>query len=710
MSSSKSIIAHYVGLVLPGQLSSEVIEAVRRLAAERGADYALMKNGPEQNLLFLHKKDGRLSFKSGLLTISANLHDTPVQKLDMPHKNPMNFFRKQHPAGVNRDLIIAYSGDTFSPESLRRLSTRTARLIDPTVRLTTLLNQNELDVNSVTNIANARCHLMQESKDCALDHLPDLDGPVTLRYRKHVDGVPVPNGPFKDVTFIGRPDQLLVKRKHYWMYSGPGFGKSTTTRQELVEKYKAALVPHPKNAVNIPDNAQLLVFDEIGPNRKVPIEQLKGLCGGDSSSSYLNRKSYGQSYVPRKDAQLVILSNHSPYDVYAKYRTGRDRRIDTVDMQALEERFHVIRLDGDNLDEKRNYVNMGALSEYEYTETLYERMYDNLETLSTDGILKKVHIRDALKDCYQLYLDRHAHRKQILSTDTFIRFVRSFVHEDDWPVFEEVHRQYAQTNFYGYNTVAVDDTIVKLPARRRPDAHVPPTPFQPTKEEVGISVPANIPRGIDGATKTTTTRRPPSVPSTCRNHEQPDTDPTKEELTAMMEMVEHEVNDDGDAGHVDAMEVDDDKVASVGDVMSLPRHATITLPSSTDASSFATVQRLDPEKTHEGHVVVSNNGGPRRVIPLEHFHPPSSPVHTPTEGVNQVGNHNTLMGDSDNMTDARIISVPANTPRRGLGDAAEATKTCRPPPVPSTYCIPEQPYTGPDDDEIEAMMEMDEEY
>jgi hypothetical protein len=135
---------------------------------------------------------------------------------------------------------------------------------------------------------------------------------------------------------------MNAKLKHYWIYSQSGFGKSWTTKLELEDKYKVASIPDHRNAVNISDRAQLLLFDEIGPTRRIPIEQLKALCSGDASKGYLNRKFYGQSYVPRKDAQIIILSNHSPYKVYGKYINGRDRRMDPHDMDALEERFNII--------------------------------------------------------------------------------------------------------------------------------------------------------------------------------------------------------------------------------------------------------------------------------------------------------------------------------------------------------------------------------
>jgi hypothetical protein len=289
-------------------------------------------------------------------------------------------------------------------------------------------------------------------------------------------------------------------------------------------------------------------LDEVGPTNCIPIAQLKGLAGGDASTSFLNRKSYGQSFVPRKDAQFIILSNHSPYEVYADKKKGR---MDCTDMQAIEERFHVIRLDGPNTEERARFADVKVLTKYEFHEAMYEVLYDKNRFLNKHGMLTKGELRDALTESYRMYLDRHAHRKKSLNTRAFLLYMRSLLHEDDLPIYEQVHQDYAVTKCYTDNAGAVGETIVRVPVMQRPDTHVAPAEAPPAEDDA----------------------------------QSPD------------DAITHRFNE--------AM----GKIAAT--------RITSRPPSAADASS-----RLDPDKTHQGHVVVSNNGGPRQVIALESFHPP----------------------------------------------------------------------------------------
>jgi hypothetical protein len=249
---------------------------------------------------------------------------------------------------------------------------------------------------------------------------------------------------------------------------------------ELVDKFSAAFVPHAQNAVNVPATAQLLILDEVGPTNCIPIAQLKGLAGGNASTSFLNRKSYGQSFVPRNDAQFIMLSNHSPYEVYADKKKGR---MDYTDMQAIEERFHVIRLDGCNAEERARFADVKALSKYEFHEAMYGVLYDKNRFLNKHGMLTKGELRDALAESYRMYLDRYAHGRKNLNTRTFLLYLRSILHKDDLPIYEQVHRDYAVTKRYVSNTVAVGETIISVPVMERPDTHMVAPVEDPPEEE-----------------------------------------------------------------------------------------------------------------------------------------------------------------------------------------------------------------------------------
>lgn len=320
------------------------------------------------------------------------------------------------------------------------------------------------------------CHRRDDSLDA--DIKPDLDGPLILTFAKHVDGKRV--GEPIPITIVGRPNDVTTKRKHYWIYSSLGYGKSTTVRVELRDKFNAVSLPDPRNAFNIPSTAQFLVLDD---SSRIPMSQLKRLTGGNAAAGYLHRKSYHRRYVPRADVQFVILNSHSPYEVYAK----KGKRMDAADMQVFDECFHVIRLDGSNADEKLTFTvpsdlikRTKALSRYEFREAMYKILYDKIRFLNEMGVLTCVSVRDVLAESYRLYLDRFEHKKRVLSTDTFLLYLRSLLHEGDVAVYEGVHTKYARVKGY---TTAKEGTTVIVPVMRRPDWHTRHTVWMDDEDE-----------------------------------------------------------------------------------------------------------------------------------------------------------------------------------------------------------------------------------
>jgi hypothetical protein len=131
----------------------------------------------------------------------------------------------------------------------------------------------------------------------------------------------------------------------------------------LVEKYSGAY----KNAVNIPPNVQFLVFDEYSATKAIPLEQLKSLASSNAQSGYLKRKSHGASYKPPKDVQIIILSNYSPYEVYASWDKKFQRKVisDEV-LTTFDTRFHTVRLDGDNAEQRRKWMLPTSWTEEEF--------------------------------------------------------------------------------------------------------------------------------------------------------------------------------------------------------------------------------------------------------------------------------------------------------------------------------------------------------
>ena len=437
----------------------------------------------------MYQPGGRLSFASGMTTLREKLLGVPMTHVAISGKKGLKSMGHLFPGGLQEEQYIARSGDTFEPNSFRRHMGTNNRLLDPSVSLRDLVDSGEIDVMDVGGIATARAHMEQEDKDSTLEDRPLLEGPITLRYKKFVNGVW--NGQYRDVVIAGYPNDLLTKKKHWYIYSEPGMSKSTTTRLELVQIYRGAFIQHPRNATNIPRNAQFLVIDEYGHKRKISMEEVKALTGGDASVSFLNRKFFGQSFVPMPHAQFIFLSNHSIYSVYAKKVPGRGLVIASTDLQALDERFHIIRLDGSDLEERLKYCHAKDLTRHQFAEKLYTILYYRNRMLNATNQLCKKAVRDDLQKCYNLWLDRNEHKNQNLTTGLWLMYLQSLVHPEDYAVFEAVHRDYCYYAGYQYNTPMVGSTIVHLPACRPPDGYqaprdaeyVPPPPLRPPPQE-----------------------------------------------------------------------------------------------------------------------------------------------------------------------------------------------------------------------------------
>jgi len=190
---------------------------------------------------------------------------------------------------------------------------------------------------------------------------PDLNGPITLTFERwemdHTIKQPVKmvgDFPPVQITIVGRPGQTKIKLKHYAIYSKlAGFGK-TYHMERLEEMYNVHIVNYTNNWTTVPHNAQILVLDEVGyVHNRLDFDNLKALTGGTAASFTGNCKTFGDSFIPRKDVQVIILSNRPPYDIYGKWNAALGRRIMTSEeMDQFHARFEVFRLDG-SVDEDR---------------------------------------------------------------------------------------------------------------------------------------------------------------------------------------------------------------------------------------------------------------------------------------------------------------------------------------------------------------------
>ena len=224
---------------------------------------------------------------------------------------------------------------------------------------------------------------------------PKLDGELELEFAKWIDGVKQP-GTDMIVKIKGLPGNNITTHKHYWIYSKEaGWGKSTTVEMTLVDHYSAHQFRDPNNALGVPMGVQWLVFDEYSGARTLSYVTLKNLTSGDASGTVLRRKRRRMGYVPSADVQVMILSSHSPYEVYGTWDPKKQKRVMSENaLTCIHDRFHVHRLDGDNETERRKWIlpttwtRNDALAE---TRALFEPLLTSTKTVFYESQLLKVY-------------------------------------------------------------------------------------------------------------------------------------------------------------------------------------------------------------------------------------------------------------------------------------------------------------------------------
>lgn len=395
---------------MEADLSDNTLVCLRQMVEARNLSALLFRTN-DKTLLFLYC-ERKIVFASGLHTIKGILHPATLAKEAFANPFPGMLLRKNF---FSEASVLFRAGDYFSPGSVEAhmalAASKVALLMDSSVPLKELVTTGNCEVGEVPNIAHARRHFMEEEKTLSFEGKPDLEGDLVLTF-KHYDeaGVPIPGEAPIPVTIVGRPDDIVTKKKHYWVYSSrANYGKSTTLKKELVDNYKAIVVPHVTNAMNIPPNAQFIIFDEYSPAKPLHIEDLQRLTGGDASSGCLNRKSYGISYTPRSDCQFIILSNYSPYEVYSQYNTTTHSKFMSVEnYTTINARFNVFRLDGPDLAKKKQFASPTLLTRNEYLDVIKSLMYDSNVALNESDTLTAYAIKSSLTNAYSVYKGRHA--------------------------------------------------------------------------------------------------------------------------------------------------------------------------------------------------------------------------------------------------------------------------------------------------------------
>lgn len=384
------------------------IESVRKMVADRNISCLMFKTEDRTKIILY--SGTKMTFNSGLHTIHGHIKTATLDKEKNGNPFPGSYLRNNM---FNEGRVLFRSGDYFSADNVKEhiasASNKIAMLMDSSVPLRELVTNGDCEVGEVPNIAHARRHFQDEDLARQFEEKPDLEGDLPLTFRKYDDdGVPIPDIEPITVNIVGRPDDILTKKKHYFIYStDANYGKSTTFKKELVHNYKAIFIPHATNAMNIPPNVQFLIFDEFGSSKILNILDLQRMTGGDASDGALNRKSYGRSYTPRPDAQFIMLSNNSPYEVYATYDPITRRRvISEENYKTLKARFNIIRLDGPDLEKRTQFVPVDILSQTDYFALIRSCIYDGNVSYNERGTLTAYCIKRSLAKAYNVYKAR----------------------------------------------------------------------------------------------------------------------------------------------------------------------------------------------------------------------------------------------------------------------------------------------------------------
>ena len=328
------------------------------------------------NLGMIYTSSGkdRLSLNSGMITLGKRLGlERPPVRLDIAKPHPKQRLREMFPTGYDENKVIVAFGSLFSREAIERSIAG-----DEIYQRNNFILQNDLLVAVTAGIVpithlgavqNGKNIVETLKKENTVLSRPKLDGSIELVFAEYdcVTQKKIDGGRETTVTLIGYPDQTAVKKKHYYIYSlDANYGKTYVTIRDLVDKYSSTVISDLNNACGLVAGTQFLVVDEYEGTNTFPSETIKRITGGNATTCSLNRKSHGSSFQLAPDVQMILLSNFSLYNNYAKYDRAMGRRVLSAELyNHLSARFHVFRLDGDDEDEKCKWVHHSALSRQE---------------------------------------------------------------------------------------------------------------------------------------------------------------------------------------------------------------------------------------------------------------------------------------------------------------------------------------------------------
>lgn len=168
--------------------------------------------------------------------------------------------------------------------------------------------------------------------------------------------------------------QIMIKKKHYYIYSNSSNKGKTLMCQQLLQQFNCAEITDMKNFADVDQHAQFYLIDEYDHTHKFSFDALKRFTGGNAASFAGNIKSFGKSFSPRPDAQLIIFSNHHIFALYGQWDAKLQRHFITPHhAEILNNRFHIIKVDpcsGSIENDARSYKHPSTWSDNEVREEI----------------------------------------------------------------------------------------------------------------------------------------------------------------------------------------------------------------------------------------------------------------------------------------------------------------------------------------------------
>ena len=317
---------------------------------------------------------------SGMKTLQSLLgcKQLPTRVVDtnpLPDKFLMEYFS----SGYDEKRVLKKFGKVFEDAVIRktvnasieqqRNKGRNERILNTSLQ--DLVEDGVVSVENIPRVEQAKTLLDKKELENQLN--PDLEGEYPMTFSHWItpenEESPIKSNLYPNVEFIlkGYPDKESTgqennnhkkKKKHYYIYSEkPGFGKSHAF-SEFCDRFNGIMVRDIKNWADVPHNTQFLIFEEVGHNHnKLDFELLKTLTAGTAKAFAGNCKTFGDSYSPRPDVQVIMLSNLCPYNVYGTYDPRVQRRfIDAYKQRQFTDRFFIHKLDGPLKNDVRKFT------------------------------------------------------------------------------------------------------------------------------------------------------------------------------------------------------------------------------------------------------------------------------------------------------------------------------------------------------------------